>query len=116
MLPLAGVPVPAPALQTWTPATWPALWPGQLWPQGMPWRIGAEMTGQSGLFTEVPLCSLATELIYHLSWPQELLERVCQGVSWDPRRDGLWGTWNPGVLRLLHCKQFGLMKTSYFEV
>lgn len=51
VLPLAGVPVPAPDPWTWMLATWPVLWPGQPWPQGRPWKIWAETTGQNGLFT-----------------------------------------------------------------
>ena len=75
-------PCPSSSCMTWALATWPALWLGQPWPRGKPWRIWAEMMGRSeGLFTEVPLCRLAPEQSCHLWWLQGFFARVGQGVS-----------------------------------
>ena len=38
---------PSSSSTTWTLVSWPALWLGQPWPRGKPWRIWAEVTGHS---------------------------------------------------------------------
>jgi hypothetical protein len=109
VLPLAGVFVPTPAPQTWTLATWLALWPGQPWPHGILWRIWAEMTGWSGLFIEVSLYRLAPELCCHLWWPQGLLEK---GVSCLPRTPVQLELW---CYLFLTLKPFCIIKSFHFK-